>query len=107
MRKIKDLFERKIPAKNYYLVLVVTILIVVLCLYIRTFYLSYKANEMNNSVFSDKAINQINESDLNFAVNETGEAILYVSYVGPKKIKNMERKLLKEIENKNITDRII
>ena len=107
MKSIKDLVVKKIPPKNYYIVLGVSILIIVLCLYIRTFYFSYKANQVNASIFSDKAINQINESDLNFAINETGEAILYVSYVGPNRIKNMEKKLMNEIENNDIKDKII
>ncbi len=107
MKSLKEITKRKIPTRNYYMVLVVSILIVIISLYIRTFYFSYKNNKVNDSVFYDKAINQINIQDLNFAMSETSEAILYVSYIGPSRIKNMEKKLLKEIEKNNISDKII
>ena len=104
MNKVK---EKDVPKKNYYIVLLVSVLVIILCLYIRSFYLNYKANEIDNSIFFDKSINQINESDIDFALSETTEAILYVGNSGNSKVKNMEKRLYKLIENKNVTDRII
>ena len=107
MKLFKDRFEKKIPKKNYYIVLVVSILVIILTLYIRSFYLNYKANQINNSVFYDKTINQMNTDDFDFILNETTEAILYVGYTGSNKVSNMERKLYREFEKKNIIDKVI
>lgn len=107
MKVFKEVVDRKVPKKNYYIVLIVSILVIILTLYIRSFYLNYKASEINYSIFYDKAINQINTDDINFAFDETSEAILYVSYNGSNRIRNMERKLFKVLEERNIIDKFI
>lgn len=103
----KKMITKIIPSRNYYTVLLVSVLVIVVTLYVRSFYLSYKATEVNNSVFFDKTINQINTEDFNFAISETNEAILYVSYTGNDEVYNMEKRLYKEIKRKNLTDKII
>ena len=98
--------KKEIPSKNYYVVLLVSVLIIVLTLYMRSFYLNYKSSKLN-SVFYDKAINQIHESDFVFALSEVGEAILYVGVTDSSKVKRMEKNLYKVIEEKNIIDKIL
>ena len=98
---------REIPKKNYFIVLVVSILVVVLTLYVRSFYFSYVAYNSDSSIFVSKSINQINFDDIDYAVNETTDSVLFISYNGEKSISNMERKLYREIEKKNLNDRII
>ena len=94
MKVFKNVFDRKIPKRNYYLVLMVSILVIVITLYIRSFYLNFKlSNNTNNSIFYDKSINQINTNDMDYAFDENKEAILFVSYNGSKKISNMEKKI--------------
>lgn len=105
--KSREKNSKVIPPKNYCIVLVVSILVMIITLYIRSFYLNYKASQMNNSVFNDKTISQINTDDIDFALTETSEAILYVGYTGSSKIYNMERKMLRELEKQNLTDKII
>lgn len=107
MKLFKDKFERKIPKKNYYVVMIVSILVIVLTLYIRSFYINYKANQINNSVFNDKTINQMNTDDFDYIMAETPEALLFISYTGSNKVRNMEKRLYREIEKKNIADKII
>ena len=99
--------NREIPKKNYYIVLVVSIVVIALTLYVRVLYLNYVNNKVENGVFYNKAINQINTDDFSFAVGEANEAIMYVSYTGSKEIKKMEKRLYKELENKNLLDKII
>lgn len=108
MKKIfKERFEKEVPKKNYLIVTIVSILVIVITLYVRSFYLNYQANRINNSVFHDKTINQINLEDIDYAVNETVECIIYVSYTGNKDVYNMEKRLYKEIENKNLFEKFI
>ena len=96
--------DREIPKKNYFVVIVVSILVIVVTLYVRNFYLTYKYVKSNNSIFNDKAVNQINSNDFKFALSEIKEGIIYVSKSGSLKINNMERKLYKEVENKDLFD---
>ena len=107
MKKNSKEEVREIPKKNYYIVIIVSILVIILTLYIRSFYLTYQSNKTNESIFYDKSINQINADDLDFAIAETNEAILYISYTGSKEIKTMEKKLFKEIEKKNLNDKVL
>ena len=41
MKKLRDLFKKSKPAKNYYIVLVVSVLVIVLTLVFRKIYLNY------------------------------------------------------------------
>ena len=109
MKKIfEKITERKIPKKNYYIVFGVSLLVIALSLYVRTIYLNYDNNRIEIGIFSNnKVINQINTQDFDYAMLEANEAIMYVSYTGDKKINRMENKLYKEIENKNLVDRVI
>ena len=106
MKKINK-EEKIIPKKNYLIVIIVSILVVIITLYVRSFYLNYQANNMNTSIFESKSINQINIEDIDYAVNETTDGILFVSYNGEGTINIMERRLYKEIEKNNLNDRIL
>lgn len=104
---IKLFKKKEIPRKNYFIVIAVTILVVLLMIFVRSFYLSYKSSKLSNSIFSNKIVNQIHMDDFDFAVAEISDAILYVSYTGSNEIYSMEKRLYKEIENNNLTDKVI
>ena len=70
--------------------------IIILTLLLRSLYLDIRNKQISESIFSNKNINQINDYDLNFALDELNEAILYVSYTDSKEIYKMEKKLYKE-----------
>ena len=99
--------NREIPKKNYYIVMLVSILVIILTLYIRNMYLSYQYSKGNSSIFNDKTINQINSKDFDFALSEINEGIIYVGFNGSIKVKNMEKRLFKEIEKNNLNDMVI
>ena len=104
---IKLFKKKEIPSKNYYIVIVVTILVVLLMIFIRLFYLNYKSSKLSESIFSNQMVKQIHMDDFDFAVAEISDSILYVSYTGSNEIHSMEKRLFKEIENTNLTDKII
>ena len=106
MEKLKQLFTKSKPAKNYYTVLVVSVLVIVVTLVARRIYLNY-VQSLNVSLFQDKSINQINTDDFNFALTEVSEAILYVSYSNDKEIANIDRKIYKVLERKSLIDKVI
>ena len=98
---------REVPVKNYYVVFIVCALVIIAAFYIRSFYLSYQASKVNNSVFYDKSINQMNTDDVEFALEEVNEAILYVSYFDYPKVYNIEKKLYRTLEKKKLIDKVI
>lgn len=106
MKKLIKFFSKKTPERNYYVVLIVSVLVVVLTLTFRNIYLSYLNNYVNISHFSDKSINQINTDDFDFTLSEVNEGILYVSYTDDD-LKNIDRKLYKLFKKKSLIDKII
>ncbi len=98
---------KKISNKNYIIVAVVSILVIVFSLYVRSIYIKYLDNVKNNSVFFDKTVKEIEENDLEYVLNETSESILYVSYTGDSKIYNMEKRLYRLFDRNDIIDKVI
>lgn len=96
--------KRDIPTKNYYIVLVVSILVIIFTLYIRSFYLNYQAANSNVSIFENKSINQMNIDDLDYAINEMNNGFLFISYNGDVNIRMMEKRLYRLIESKKLND---
>ena len=106
MKKLIKFFSKKTPERNYYVVLIVSILVVILTLTFRNIYLSYLDNYVNISYFSDKSISQINADDFDFTLSEVNEGILYVSY-NDEKLKNIDRKIYKLLKKKSLIDKVI
>ncbi len=98
---------REIPIKNYFVVLAVSIVVIILTLYARAFYLNYQESKMNTSYFLDKKVNQITTKDLDYTLTEYRDAILYVGYTGSNSIYKMEKKIYKELEKNNLIDIVI
>ncbi len=108
MKKIfKKIEDKKIPPKNYYIVLGVSVVVIALSLYLRALYFNYSNNELESGIFYNRVINKISINDFNFAILETNEALMYVSYTGNKKIDRMENRLYKELEKNNLIDKVI
>ena len=49
----KKMVARNIPTKNYYMVLLVSVLLIILTIYVRNMYLSYRITRINDSVFAE------------------------------------------------------
>ena len=108
MKNIKEIFSfKKISSKNYVIVLIVSVLVIALTLYVRSFYLSYEIYKTNNSVFIDKSVNQMTTEDFDFALTEVSEAILYVSYTGSSELYDIEKRLYREMEKKDLISKVI
>ncbi len=99
--------EKKVPIRNYFVVLFVSVLTIIVALYVRAFYLNYQESKSNASYFVLKKVNQITTDDLNFSLSEYRNAIVYVSYTGSSSIYNMEKKIYKELEKNNLLDIVV
>lgn len=98
--------DRKVTTRNYFIVLIVSVILIALTLYIRSFIISYRNNIASVSIFKDN-VQSINLNDLDYMIPETGEAIMLVSYTGNIKVNSMEKALYKKIENENIKEKVI
>lgn len=92
--------------RNYFLVFIVSVLTLTIALYIRAFYINYIREISSYSVF-DEAVNSINLNEIGFTMPESGEAILYVGYIGDKGVADMEKRLLKEIQRKSLDEKVL
>ena len=99
--------EKKIPTKNYVIVTVVSIIVIVTLLVARTMYFNHKNVAYSTGAFYNSGISELNSDDINYALSETNEAILYVSFTGNKEVYDMEKRLIKEIDRLKLNDKVI
>jgi len=104
-----NLFNKETPKKNYMIVLIVSILVIAFALYVRAIYLKNKDNIRDKSIFEreNSVVSSINIDDLEFVVSESNDIVLYISYNGNQDIKNMERKLYRDIVRNDYVDKVL
>ena len=107
--KLFNLFnrEKKIPTKNYVIVAVVSVAVVIVLLVSRSIYLNSRNISVKTGAFYNSGISELNSDDINYALSETNEAVLYVSFTGNKDVYNMEKRLIKEINKMKLNDKVI
>jgi hypothetical protein len=98
--------DRKIGIRNYFIVLVVSVLTIALTLYVRSFIINYRNCAVSESIFSSE-VQEINMVDIDYMIPETGECIILVSYTGNMKINSMENTLYKNIEKTSLKEKIV
>lgn len=103
---MKKELKKSIPFKNYLILFVIAILTVLLTLYIKEWIETYRENKISISPLSGN-ISEINTNELELTLNESNQIIIYVSYVNNLDVYNKERKLLKRIKSKQLSDYII
>lgn len=99
--------ERQIPFKNYIIVLIVSVLVIIAALYARSFYMRYQASKLNISYFVSKKVNEITKDDMEFSLSEYRDAVLYVGYTGSRSVYDMEKNIYKELEKNNLIDIVV
>ncbi len=105
MKKIEK-FDRQIPVRNYFIVLTVSVVIIILTLYLRAFYLNYDAYKQSGSYFAYQRINEITKDDFDFIISEATDNILFIGYNSNDMYK-FEKKLYKELKKKNMLDKLL
>lgn len=97
---------RKIPTKNYFILLVIAICTVILTFYINAWIKTYKDNLYSESPLSGK-VKEVNINELKEPFYEINEVILYVGYTNDEKLYNEEKRMLKLIKKKDIADKVV
>lgn len=96
--------DKNIPIKNYLIVLFVSILVIIITLYARAFYINYKESKSVSSYFAIKKVNKITTDDIKYTLSEYTDAILYVGYTGSYPVYSSEKKIYSELEKNNLID---
>lgn len=97
---------KKIPLKNYLILLLIAVLTVLLTLYVKEWIETYKESEISISPLAGN-VNEINTNELELILNESNQVILYVSYVNNLSVYNNEKNLLRKINSEELNDYII
>lgn len=92
--------------KNYLILVLITLIVVILTLYINAWIKTYKDNKISISPFSG-VTEEVNINEIGLTLSEMNEVILYVGYTNDKVIYEMEEKLLKYIKKRGLIDRFI
>lgn len=95
--------KREVPIKNYFILLIVSIITVLLTIYINEWIKTYKQSKISTSPLVD-CISEVSFDDLDVVLSESNKIILYIGYTGDKEIYNFEKKLVKQINKNNIND---
>lgn len=98
--------DKKIPIKNYLMLFIITLIVIVLTFYINAWIKTYKENKISVSPFSE-LIKEVNINEINVTFSEMNEVILYVGYTNDKDLYVMEEKLLKYIKKHDLIDDFI
>lgn len=106
MKKKGEVKKDNVSLKNYFIVIIVSVLTIATGLYVRAFYINYNKDLVNQSVMKDK-VSEVNFNELDYIVSESSNSLLYVGYTGDKNVYNMEKRLLKEIEKKSLSDKVL
>lgn len=97
---------KKVPKKNYIILGLMFILVLCLTLYLYKWVQVYKENKLSISPLSEKA-EEVKLEELSTVVGEMNEVIVYIGHTNDKKVYNMEKRLLKYIEDKDLLDKFI
>jgi len=98
--------NKKIPTKNYIILGLITLIVIILTIYINAWIKTYKENKISISPFKE-VIEEVNINEIGITFSEMNEVILYVGYTNDKTIYEMEEKLIKYIKNHNLVDKFI
>lgn len=98
--------KRKIPAKNYIYMIIITISVVVLTFYLVEWYKILKEHYQNTSVIAE-VLKPIEIESIESYLLDNGEVIIYVSKSNDQTIKNFEKKFKKYILNNDLNNNII
>lgn len=103
---MKEKKERIIPKKNYFIVVLLFVVLIGFTLYCSTWYKEITEYYNNNSVITEVA-SEINLESLSSFLQDNPETIIYVSASNDLNVKPFEKKFKKYIVENNMNDSIV
>ena len=98
--------KRKIPFKNYVIVVVLVVLLVLVSLYLCSWYKTIREYNLTKSVLSD-TVNKIELETLESYIMDNSDFIMYISDSSDQEIKSFEKKLKKYVKNNSLSNEMI
>ena len=103
---MKEKKERIIPKKNYFIVVLLFVVLIGFTLYCSSWYKEITEYYNNNSVITEVA-SEINLESLSSFLQDNPETIIYVSASNDLNVKPFEKKFKKYIVENNMNDSIV
>lgn len=103
---MKEKKERIIPVKNYFIVVLLFVVLIGFTLYCSTWYKEITEYYNNNSVITE-VVSEINLESLSSFLQDNPETIIYVSASNDLDVKSFEKKFKKYIVENNMNDSIV
>ena len=103
---MKEKKERIIPIKNYFIVVLLFVVLIGFTLYCSTWYKEITEYYNNNSVITE-VVSEINLESLSSFLQDNPETIIYVSASNDLDVKSFEKKFKKYIVENNMNDSIV
>lgn len=97
---------RKITKKNYNILAVIAILVVILMFYIKSWVDTYREEKITKSPFQD-TVEEVKLEELSTVLSEMNEVLIYIGHTNDSKLYKMEKNLLKYIKEQEIVDKFI
>jgi len=98
--------KRKIPLKNYIILLGITIGTIFLVFYLRSWYNTSKEYYKNNSIMAEY-LSELKSDEINSYIIDNPEVVIYYASAKDTSIKSFEKKFKKLMEEHEINDDII
>lgn len=98
--------NKKIPTKNYIIMLFITIVTIFLVFYLVSWYNASKEYYQNNSIMSNY-LSEIKDTELSSYLIDNPDKVIYYASGRDESIKNFEKEFKKMIEKYEIKDQVI
>lgn len=102
----KKEIEKKIPLKNYFIILAIFAAAIILVLYIRNVYQVYKQEKLQIPVIRD-TLSEIKPDELEHYLQDNPTTIVYICTAEDKKCRDYESSFKKYIKREELQDSIV
>lgn len=98
--------SKKVNYKNYISLGLISISVIILVFYIKSWYKTYKQNELESSPL-DGIVQKIDAKEIKMSIGEMNDVLIYFGYLKNDKIYYMEKRILSLLKKENLTDKFI
>lgn len=105
MSKEKKEELRKIPSKNYIILLIIFLLTFLLVYYLHRFYVVYSDYQKETPIIRD-TLPEITEPELEHYIQESPSSLIYMCTASDDTCRNFEKSFIKLIKKKNLSTHI-
>lgn len=98
--------KNKIPTKNYIILFVISMIVVLLTFYISAWFKTYKIKKLETSPM-EGIIEKLDIKEMKMSISEMNEVVLYFGYLNDEKIHEMEKRIISFAKREDIISKMI